>query len=127
LSVAYVDTSVLAAIVFGEPEGPAAAKRLRQSDNVVSSNLLEAELRSIAHREKVELDADLLRPIGWILPERPLTLELKRILRIGYARGSDLWHLACALYLFEAAKTGTFLTLDERQRDLAERLGFRTV
>ena len=45
MSVAYVDTSVLTAIAFDEPGAAALAGRLDEFTRLVSSNLLEAELR----------------------------------------------------------------------------------
>ncbi len=44
----------------------------------------------------------------------------------GYVRSSDLWHLATALYLTETPGELWFLTLDARQREIAEFLGFPT-
>jgi len=47
------------------------------------------------------------------------------VLRHGYVRGADLWHLACALYLKKRVKELLFLTLDQRQQEAAMKLGFR--
>ena len=46
MSVAYVDTSVLTAIAFGEPDAAEHARRLDEFARLISSNLLEAELRA---------------------------------------------------------------------------------
>ena len=50
--------------------------------------------------------------------------EIKRVLEVGYVRGADAWHLACALYLFADPDDATFLTLDRRQRAATKKLGF---
>ena len=96
----------------------------RRRYELFASNLVEAELRAAAARERVELDADLLTWLDWVLPDRPLTDELTRVLSAGYLRGADAWHLACALYLAGDPADLPFLTLDGRQRVVARRLGF---
>lgn len=95
-------------------------------DRLFASNLLEAELRATCAREGVQFDPGLLSGMNWILPNRPLGAELARVVSVGYLRGADLWHLACAVYLDPTVEEISFLTLDGRQRDVAERLGFRT-
>jgi predicted nucleic acid-binding protein len=124
VKVAYVDTSVLLAIVFGERESAATRRRLESFDLLVASNLLEAELRAALHRENAPLDAPLLKRISWVSPERPLHSEITVVLGSGRLRGADLWHLACALYLAPSPRELSFLTLDTRQGVVAEKLGF---
>lgn len=94
-------------------------------ERLISSNLLEAEVRAALSRERTPPRDDLLEPVAWILPDRPLTTEIALVLRAGYVRGADLWHLACALYAANASQLA-FLTLDDRQRVVAEVLGFQT-
>lgn len=113
------------ALALGEPGADRITKRLQQAEVRIASNLLEAELRAALSRERVPVPEGLLEPISWILPNRPLTRELGLVLDAGYARGADLWHLACALYAAADPAEVTFLTLDRGQRDLAARLGFR--
>lgn len=124
MKVAYIDTSCLVALAFGERGATALARRLRTFDELVSSNLLEAELRGVFAREEVAFLDDLIAPLTWILPDRPLGAELQFALIAGYLRGADLWHVATALYLAEDPGDLTFLTLDQRQRDVAGSLGF---
>lgn len=124
MTAAYVDTSCLVAIAFGEPEGKALAHRLGRMDRLFASNLLEAELRAAFVRERVPADHPLLGDITWVLPDRPLGRELGVILGAGYLRGADLWHLACALYLAGNPRDLPFITLDERQEVVARKLGF---
>lgn len=125
MQVAYLDTSCLLAVVFDEPDAPVIVKRLTGFDRLVSSNLLEAELRSALAREGVDGDVrSLLSWVDWVHPNRQLTPEFNRILPFGYLKGADLWHLACALFLAPDPHLLTFLTLDKRQEQVATRLGF---
>ncbi len=125
MSLAYVDTSCLVAIAFDEPRARDLARRLESYDRLFASNLLEAEFRSALLREKVNGGADtLLSWITWVHPGRPLTREFKRIAAAGYLKGADLWHLAHALFLAPNGKGLHFLTLDQRQREVAAMLGF---
>ena len=124
MSVAYVDTSCLVAIAFREKGATALARRLGGFTELVSSNLLEAELRASFEREKVTADPRLLDRMSWILPDRPLSKEITEILAVGYLRGADLWHVACALYLVGRVGEVSFVTLDAKQQKVAERLGF---
>jgi predicted nucleic acid-binding protein len=126
MTVAYIDTSCVVAIAFGEPGSRALARRIEAYDHVVSSNLLEAELRSAMTREGVDEIDGLLDGVGWLLPDRPLTAEFQRVLTARYLRGADLWHLATALYLAESPADMDFLTLDAAQREAATALGFST-
>jgi len=90
MSVAYVDTSALVAVLFDEPEAEGLGTRLDTFSDVVSSNLLEAEIRSVMHREGHVHSRDLLVGIKWVLPERPLGPEFTRVLEAGCLRGSGL-------------------------------------
>ena len=123
---AYVDTSALLAIAFGEPAKEAIARRLASFPSWVSSNLLEAEMRSALAREGGEFDADPLERVRWVMPTRPLSPEIAAALRVGYLRGADLWHIASALYAAQAMPELAFITLDRRQERVAAGLGFVT-
>ncbi len=124
MKAAYVDTSCLVAIAFGERGSAQLARSLRSYDDLLSSNLLEAELRSALRREKVTVDpADLLAGVSWVHPDRPLTAEMTTILEVDYLGGADLWHLAVALFV-DPRREIDFLSLDARQRDISRRLGF---
>lgn len=124
MAVAYIDTSCLVAIAFGEAGAAAIDRRMRQFDELVSSSFLEAELRSAFRREGVEFAAGVAADLSWLIPDRPLTEEIARVLESGYVRGADCWHLATALYLSPDSASLTFLTLDEPQRRVAKQLGF---
>jgi predicted nucleic acid-binding protein len=122
--IAYVDTSCLVALAFGEPGSRSLAARLEGYDELLSSNLLEAELLAALAREGVAAEPELLSGIGWVLPDRSLGPELRRVLAAGRARGADAWHLAAALYLSDDPLELPFVTLDRRQGELAGALGF---
>ncbi|HET7712771.1 MAG TPA: hypothetical protein VFL80_12635, partial [Thermoanaerobaculia bacterium] len=62
--------------------------------------------------------------ISWVYPDRPLTSEITLVLDEGYVRGADLWHLAAALFVDPHRQIG-FLTLDARQRQISDQLGFK--
>jgi predicted nucleic acid-binding protein len=124
MTVGFVDTSCLVAVVFAEPGSEVVAARLERLDDLFASNLLEAELRATLRREGVEHDDDLLGGLAWVLPDRPLTTEIEAVLAAGQLRGADAWHLACALYLSPDPTELEFLTLDSRQATVAAALGF---
>lgn len=125
MSVAYVDTSALVAVAFNERGVAALAKRLDANSRLLSSNLLEAELRAAFSREGHRFEPRLVSGIEWVLPDRPLTDEFEKVLQVGYLRGADLWHLATALYLAPEPSAVSFVTLDDRQRTVASALGFQ--
>jgi predicted nucleic acid-binding protein len=125
VSTVYVDTSALVALAFGERGGRRIASTLESADAVYSSNLLEAEFRATLLREGVH-DGTLLERIAWVMPDRPLSSEIARVLEVGYLRGADVWHVACALFLEPQPRELSFVTLDTRQRKAARQLGFPT-
>lgn len=125
MKVAYVDTSYLVAIAFGEKGGRAMTRRLKEFDELVSANLLEAELTAAFRREGVD-PSGLPVPVSWVIPDKPLSSEIARVLAAGSVRGADCWHLAAALYLAATPGDITFLSLDTRQVEVATALGFRT-
>lgn len=128
MNVAYVDTSCLVAVAFNEPEAEDLANRLQSFDRLISSNLLEAELRAALVRENVvEEDTSLLSWVTWMYPNRQLSAEFGRVLSCGYVRGADLWHLACALSLVTDPQQITFATLDQRQLEVATMLRFQNL
>lgn len=123
MKLAYVDTSCLVAIAFGEPGHEALAEELQSYDRLFASNLAEAELRSAFAREGVDEPAALLSALTWVFPSRALTEEYEQVLAQGYARGADLFHLACGLFLRRELGELLFLSVDQRQMALARSLG----
>lgn len=125
MKLAYVDSSCLVAIAFGEPGYEEVVARLNRCERLFASNLLEAELRAALAREGAAgAEGDLLSGFTWIYPNRPLTAEYERILAAGTLKGADLWHVACALFLAPEPKELAFLTLDRSQKAVARALGF---
>jgi uncharacterized protein with PIN domain len=125
MSVAYVDSSCIVAIALGERGAAALARRLGSFDELVTSNLLEAEVQGALARERVERHDAIFSSLAWILPDRPLSVEISRVLDAGYLRGTDCWHLATALFIADAPSSMSFLTLDAKQAKVASTLGFR--
>ena len=126
MTIAYVDTSALAAAAFGEPGSDAMAQRLNEFTSIVTSNLLEAELRSVYARERRRFEANRLSRVDWVMPNRPLSPEIAVVLDAGYMKGADLWHMATALYIAPDPSKIFFVTLDKRQHATASILGFQT-
>lgn len=124
MSVAYVDTSVLTTIAFDELDAAAYARRLGEFTRLISSNLLEAELRAAFARENLLFRESAVAGIDWVLPDRPLAPEFAAVLETGHLRGADLWHVAAALYVSPQSGGLVFATLDARQSAVAETLGF---
>lgn len=123
---AYVASSVIVSIAFGEARSPALRELLLTFERLVSSPLLEAEVAAAFKREKRAEDPALLTPFKWVTPQRALTEQLARVFAVGYLRGGDAWHVACALYATDSPEDLAFITLDSRQRDVAAQLGFPT-
>jgi predicted nucleic acid-binding protein len=129
MHIAYVDTSALVAVLLGEHEAAEVKSSLAAAHRLFAANLVEAELRSVLQRERLTDGA--LQPIfgamQWLFPVRSLRSEFDRILDVGYLRGADLWHLACALYLGESVMPAVLISCDQRQRDVARKLGLEAL
>lgn len=124
MTPAFVDSSVLLAIALNEPGMEAAEERLRAHAPLFSNDLLDAEVLATFRRERQALAPELLAPLRRVVVTRSLRPEIDRVLAAGYVRGADCLHLATALYLAPDPTELTFLTLDGRQRAVAEALGF---
>ena len=124
MATAYVDASVLVAVEFNQVGGAEALERINGFTELHSSNLLEAEVRAAFARERRRFDPIVLVGIQWVFPSRSLSTEMATVLRAGYLRGADLWHVAVALHLARNPADICFLTLDQRQREVAASLGF---
>ena len=123
--VAYVDTSLVVALAFGEPSVAGFSDRLSRIDRLCSSTLLEAELLAAAEREGLRSGVRrFIEPIHFVFPDRRLSNEIDTVLAHGYIRGADLHHLATALFLFDKPAGAFFLTLDAQQDQFANTLGF---
>ena len=126
--MAYVDTSAVLAIAFRENDWELTARKLAGFPVLLSSNLLEAEMRAAYARNGQAFDGSATSNIGWVHPNRSLGPEMAAALAAGgYLKGADLWHIAVALYV-DASIIGTlaFITRDNRQEAVAAGLGFET-
>ena len=125
MKVGYLDSSVVLGLIFEEPGHERVRDRIEGFPRLFSSNLLEAEVRSAVQREGISDSqlAGFLARFDWVHPNRPLTLEILDVLAAGLLRGADLWHLACALYLRGAHDHVELVSLDQRQVEVAGRLG----
>lgn len=125
LTAAYVDSSCLVAVLFGEPTAAGVGGMLASHARLFASNLLEAEVCAAARREGIALQRPgVFQDLLWVLPSRPLGAEIDAVLGAGYLRGADLWHVACAVYVRAEVPGLEFLTLDGPQRAVAAALGF---
>jgi len=127
LKAAFIDTSAALAVLFGEPDGEGLGRFLNSLDRLFASNLLEAEIRAAFLREGINprMASPFLSHVRWVLPDRPLTLELDALAGCGVVlRGADLWHVSCALYLAGDLRRLPFVTLDRTQAKAAEAMGF---
>ncbi|HEY3360196.1 MAG TPA: PIN domain-containing protein [Polyangia bacterium] len=124
---AYVDTSALIAVQFGEPARPRVLAVLRSHDELVSTSLFGAEMLAALGRAALPLQAAdrLLGRLARFIPPDDLRGECEQALAAGALRGADLWHVAAALRLAgRHRKRLTFCTLDQTQRGVAAALGF---
>lgn len=92
--------------------------------DLFASVLLEAEVRSAIARAGRPFEQHVLSGIQWILPDRPLTVEIDAVLHVGYLRGADLLHMATALYAAGDSREMAFLTLDSRLHGVTQVVGF---
>ena len=105
--------------------------RLERFPILVSSTLLDAELRAAFQDERQTYSPPLASVIDrWVLPNRRLDEEMASISEIVSLQPLPLWHLACAMY-FQQRQSLTsrqyrlaFITLDEQQETAARELGF---
>lgn len=128
--IVYVDTSAVGKLLLEEPESPALARYLddvsADDDAVlVSSALLETELRRLADRTAVSQLAvtEVLRRITLLDIERGSFREAGLILPGSSLRSLDALHLAVAV----SVATDEFITYDHRQAESAQSLGLTLV
>lgn len=124
-TVVYVDTSALGALLVERLESDALESWLDQtSDMLVSSDLLEVELRRLAVREGID-QADVTRLLDGV-SLAALDRAVYRsagLLPMPYLRTLDALHLEAAMRLDAAA----VLTYDRRLSKAARSVGLRVV
>ena len=123
--VVYVDPSALGALLIEQSESDAVLRWLdRSSDILVSSDLLETELRRLAVREDID-QADVTRILDGVALAA-LDRAVYRsagLLPMPCLRTLDAIHLEAALRLDAAA----ILTYDCRLSDAARSLGLQVI
>lgn len=124
-TIVYVDTSALGALLVEQLESDALESWLDQtSDILVSSDLLEIELRRLAVREGID-QADVTRLLDGV-SLAALDRAVYRsagLLPMPYLRTLDALHLEAAMRLDAAA----VLTYDRRLSKAARSVGLRVV
>ena len=124
----YLDISAAAKLLIDEPESSAVAgwldRQVEAGEAIVSSLLLETELRRFAARERLSQVAvgEVLDGVDLVEPDRALFHEAG-ILPDRTLRSLDALHLATVLRLDAA----TLLTYDLRMTQAAAALGIRVV
>lgn len=114
------------AIELADPNAPGLIRRLAGFSRLLASPLVEAELLSVLAREQREPAGANQSAIDFVFVDRALTPEISAVLRAGYIRGADCWHLATALFASPVPAELTFLTLDTAQLKVAKAIGFQT-
>ena len=125
--IAYLDASAAVKLLVDEPESTALAEHLDALSHdvaVVSSALLETELRRVAVREDIEQAAvtDLISRVDLVEPSRSMFHEAG-ILPGRTLRALDALHLVTALRM----EASFLLAYDGRLLDAADKMGLRTV
>ena len=121
----YVDTSALGALLIEQPESDALVEWLdRTADVLVSSDLLETELRRIAVREGIDQGAvtRILDGVGLAALDRAV-YRGAGLLPMPYLRTLDALHLEAAMRLDVAA----VLTYDHRLGKAARAVGLQVI
>lgn len=124
----YLDTSAAAKLLIEEPESSTVAgwldRQVEAGEAIVSSLLLETELRRLAARERLSQVAvgEVLDGVDLVEPDRALFHEAG-ILPDRTLRSLDALHLATVLRLDAA----TLVTYDLRMTQAAAALGIRVV
>ena len=75
--------------------------------------------------QAVRIMTGAVMPAGADTVVRPLASEFAKVLKAGYLRGADLWHVATALYAARQPSEIWFVTLDRKQHTIAAALGFQ--
>lgn len=123
----YLDSSAAAKLLVDEPESQAVARhldRVSAASDVVSSVLLETELRRLAVREELAQAAvtELLASVDIVEPSRSLFHEAG-LLPGRLLRSLDALHLATALRM----EVDEVVTFDQRMSEAAQGMGLAAV
>mgnify|MGYP000844316977 FL=1 len=124
-AIVYLDTSALGALLIEQPESNALVEWLdRTADVLVSSDLLETELRRIAVREGIDQGAvtRILDGVGLAALDRAV-YRGAGLLPMPYLRTLDALHLEVAMRLDATA----VLTYDHRLGEAARAVGLQVI
>ena len=124
-AIVYVDTSALGALLIEQPESNALVEWLDQTtDLLVSSDLLETELRRIAVREGIDQGAvtRILDGVGLAALDRAV-YRGAALLPMPYLRTLDALYLEAAMRLDATA----VLTYDHRLGKAARAVGLQVI
>lgn len=124
MSKVFLDSSSYLALALGQDRAEAVSDALFQVREVFAANLLAAEVAAALARHGAPMPEDPYWWIQWVHPQASLEAEISRVLSAGMLRGADCWHLAVALSITPDPADLVFLTLDDRQREVARTLGF---
>ncbi len=110
----YVDTSALGRVLLGESDRPAIQRDLGRYEKIVSSRLLQVELRRLASRKNL-LDAatGLLAEVT-LIPFGETILTATETLSPSAIGTLDAIHLATAMRLTKATTLDTIMTYDKQ-------------
>ncbi|MGC0273678.1 type II toxin-antitoxin system VapC family toxin [Pseudactinotalea sp. Z1739] len=123
--VVYVDTSALGALLIDQPESPALLEWLDHTPaTLVSSDLLETELRRVAVREGLDQSdvTSVLDGVALAALDRAV-YRSAGFLPMPYLRTLDALHLEAAMRLDASA----VLTYDRRLGEAARSAGFDVI
>ena len=136
----YAESSAILSWLLGQAEGGDVAAALRDSDGVFASDLTLVECERVLIRawstgliteaERVDQTAALARvTVHWtrLRVEEEVLERSMRPFPIEPVRTLDALHLASALVARSVAPGVQLLTLDQRVRENATRIGFVTV
>ena len=124
-AIVYVGTSALGALLIEQPESDALVEWLdRTADVLVSSDLLETELRRIAVREGIDqgVVTRILDGVGLAALDRAV-YRGAGLLPMPYLRTLDALHLEVAMRLDATA----VLTYDHRLGKAARAVGLQVI
>jgi len=122
---AYVETSAAAKLLVREPQTPALVAFLdSRASTLISSSLLETELRRTALREGIdqELVSAILEKFEIVAPDRAVFVHAG-LLPGARLRSLDALHVAAAM----AVSAEVIVSYDHRQIEAAHAAGIRTV
>lgn len=136
----YAESSAVLAWLLGEPRGSGIAAELRATDGVVASDLTLVECERVLIRawstgllseaERIDQSSDLAAVAHHWVRLRVDADVIERALRpfpVEPVRTLDALHLASALVARSVAPATKMLTLDQRIRENATRLGLDVV